>query len=37
VTIKKMLSTLLWAIENPATGIRVIDVPRIRAISRASS
>ena len=37
VTIKKMLSTLLWAIENPATGIRVIDVPRIRAMSRASS
>ena len=37
VTIKKMVSTLLWAIGNPATGIRVIDVPRIRAMSRASS
>jgi hypothetical protein len=34
VTIAEMLNTLVWAIENPATEIRIIDVPRIRKISR---
>jgi uncharacterized protein YbjT (DUF2867 family) len=34
VTIAEMLNTLVWAIENPPTEIRIIDVPRIRKVSR---
>jgi len=30
VTLRQMIAALVWAIENPATGVRVIDVPRIR-------
>jgi uncharacterized protein YbjT (DUF2867 family) len=36
VTIKQILSAVVWAIENPPAGIRVIDVPRIRELSRLS-
>ena len=34
VTIQQMLNTLIWAVENPAEGIRIIDVPRIRELGR---
>lgn len=34
VTIAEMLNTLVWSIENPPTEIRIIDVPRIRKVSR---
>lgn len=34
VTIKQMLSALVWAIENPPGGTAIVDVPRIREISR---
>ena len=32
VTIGQMLSTLVWAVENPATGVQILDVPKIREI-----
>jgi uncharacterized protein YbjT (DUF2867 family) len=31
VTIGQMTNTLVWTIENPATGIRILGVPEIRA------
>jgi hypothetical protein len=31
VTIHQMLATLLGAVENPAVGIRIVEVPQIRA------
>ncbi|MGZ5003257.1 MAG: epimerase, partial [Chthoniobacterales bacterium] len=34
VTIKQMISALVWSVENPATGIRIVDVPQIRATCR---
>jgi uncharacterized protein YbjT (DUF2867 family) len=34
VTIQQMLNTLIWAVENVAEGIRIIDVPRIRELER---
>ena len=37
VTIGQMLQTLVWAVENPAEGIRVLDVPRIREIAKRST
>lgn len=30
VTIRQMTDALLWAVENPASGIRILDVPAIR-------
>jgi uncharacterized protein YbjT (DUF2867 family) len=33
VTIAQMLYTLVWAVENPADGVRILDVPRIRELS----
>ena len=33
-TIEQMVNTLVWAVENPPDGIRVIDVPRIRELGR---
>ena len=30
VTRREMIDTLVWAVENPATGVRVLDVDRIR-------
>lgn len=32
VTISQMLDTLVWAVENPADGVRILDVPRIREL-----
>jgi len=33
VTIDQMSRALSWAVENPADGVRILDVPDIRAIS----
>jgi uncharacterized protein YbjT (DUF2867 family) len=33
VTIAQMLDTLVWAVENPAEDIRILDVPKIRELS----
>jgi hypothetical protein len=35
VTIAQMLDTLVWAAENPANEVRILDVPRIRELSGA--
>jgi uncharacterized protein YbjT (DUF2867 family) len=32
VTIRQMLQTLIWAIEHPADGVRIIEVPEIRRL-----
>jgi uncharacterized protein YbjT (DUF2867 family) len=34
VTISQMLSALVWSVENPPTGVQIVDVPRIRELSR---
>jgi nucleoside-diphosphate-sugar epimerase len=34
VTISQMLTTLIWAIENPPDDVRILDVPKIRELSR---
>ncbi len=34
ITIDQMLSALLWSIENPPSGVQIVDVPKIREISR---
>lgn len=36
VTIGQMIAALAWAVENPATGVRVIEVPAIRARAAAT-
>jgi len=36
VTINQMLHALVWAVENPPSGVRILDVPHIREISRGS-
>jgi uncharacterized protein YbjT (DUF2867 family) len=33
VTIDQMLSALVWSIENPPSGVQIVDVPRIRELS----
>jgi uncharacterized protein YbjT (DUF2867 family) len=33
VTLAQMLNALVWAVEHPPTGVQVLDVPRIRALS----
>lgn len=33
VNLEQMLSALVWSVENPAVGVRVLDVPEIRARS----
>jgi len=33
VTIAQMLNALVWAVENPPEGVRILDVPRIRELS----
>jgi uncharacterized protein YbjT (DUF2867 family) len=34
ITISQMLNALVWAVEHPADGIKILDVPRIREIAR---
>jgi uncharacterized protein YbjT (DUF2867 family) len=36
ITIDQILSALVWAVENPPAGTRILDVPRIRELSRIS-
>lgn len=36
VTISQMLNALLWSVENPATDVRILDVPTIRKLPRPS-
>jgi uncharacterized protein YbjT (DUF2867 family) len=33
VTIAQILDTLVWAVENPAEGVRILDVPKIRDLA----
>src|SRR5437763_7822744 len=33
ITIDQMLSALLWAVENPAKSVQILDVPRIRQLA----
>jgi uncharacterized protein YbjT (DUF2867 family) len=33
VTLKQMINALVWAIENPAQGIRILEVPQIRKLN----
>ena len=37
ITIKQTLNALVWAVENPPSGVQILDVPRIREISSNSS
>ena len=36
ITISQMLRALVWSIENPSDGIRILDVPKIRELSRST-
>ena len=36
ITISQMLGALVWSVENPSDGVRVLDVPKIREISRTN-
>jgi uncharacterized protein YbjT (DUF2867 family) len=36
VTISQMLGTLVWSVDNPASGVRILDVPKIRELSRST-
>lgn len=35
VTISQMLDSLVWAVENPPDGVRILDVPKIRELGGA--
>jgi uncharacterized protein YbjT (DUF2867 family) len=34
ITIAQMLDALAWVVENPTEGVRILDVPKIRELSR---
>ena len=34
VTIAQMLDAMVWAVENPADGVRILDVPKIRELGK---
>jgi len=36
VTLRQMLASLIWAVENPPESVRLIDVPGIRTIGNKS-
>jgi uncharacterized protein YbjT (DUF2867 family) len=36
ITIDQMLNALIWAVEDPPSGIQIVDVPRIRELSRTA-
>ena len=36
VTIGQMLSAVVWAVENPPSGVQIVDVPKIRELSQTS-
>jgi uncharacterized protein YbjT (DUF2867 family) len=33
ITISQMLEALVWAVENPPAGVRILDVPKIRELA----
>ena len=35
VTIDQMLTALVWAVEHPPSGVEILDVPKIRELSRS--
>jgi len=35
ITISQMLRALVWSVENPPDDVRIVDVPKIRELSRA--
>jgi uncharacterized protein YbjT (DUF2867 family) len=35
VTISQMLNALVWSVDNPPSNIRIVDVPKIRELSRS--
>ena len=37
VTIDEMLDALIWAVENPPSDVQILDVPKIRELSRSFS
>lgn len=34
VTLKQMINAIVWAVENPPAGVRIVEVPEIRRASR---
>jgi hypothetical protein len=36
VTISQMLTTLIWAVENPPDNVRILDVPKIRELAQTT-
>jgi uncharacterized protein YbjT (DUF2867 family) len=37
ITIDQVLNAPVWAVENPPNGVQIVDVSRIRELSRSSS
>jgi uncharacterized protein YbjT (DUF2867 family) len=37
ITIDEMAGALVYAVENPARGMEILDVPRMRALARAEA
>jgi nucleoside-diphosphate-sugar epimerase len=37
VTIGQIVNALVWSVENPPSGVQIVDVPRIRKISSSTS
>jgi uncharacterized protein YbjT (DUF2867 family) len=37
VTISQMLHALVWSVDNPPSGIRIVDVPKMRELARLPS
>jgi uncharacterized protein YbjT (DUF2867 family) len=36
ITISQMLGALVWSVDNPANGVRILDVPKIRQLPRTN-
>ena len=36
VTISQVLTTLIWAVENPPADVRIVDVPKIRELAQTT-
>jgi uncharacterized protein YbjT (DUF2867 family) len=37
ITLSQMLNALVWAVENPPDDVRILDVPKIRELSRLTA
>jgi uncharacterized protein YbjT (DUF2867 family) len=37
ITIAQMLNALVWAVDNPPEDVRILDVPKMRALTRGKS